>query len=75
MQADHTTPVERQRHQLPEHEHGKQVAGEGDPDGAARVDKGRHQLHYACAIQCEEPAGEGHDREDGTEQAAQPVDR
>ena len=61
------------RHQLPENEHGEQVAREGDADGASRVARRGGKLGGVALIEREQSAGEGHDGEDGREQARERV--
>ena len=63
----------RDRHQLPEDEDGEQVSREGDADGASRVAEGRSKLDHALLVEREQPAGEGHDGEDGREQTRERV--
>src|SRR5690606_24339321 len=59
------------RHQLPEQEHGDQIPGEGHANGPGGVGLGGGQLPPFGLAEGEQPAGEGHDGEDGGEQAAQ----
>ena len=60
-----------------EHEQGDQVAGEGDPDGAARVGESCGELDHPRLVQRVQAAGKSHEREGGGEQPAQlaPRDR
>jgi hypothetical protein len=62
-----------QRHDLPEHEQGDEVAGETAADRAAGIDERGRKLQHPRLAHGVESAGEGHQCEHGREQAAQRV--
>ncbi len=61
------------RHQLPEHEHRDEIAGERHADRRAGVEKRGRQLDAARLVQREQRAAERHEGEDRREEARQLV--
>ena len=59
-----------ERHDLPEHEHGDQIAGKGHADRRAGIDERRSQFGDAGLTMGVQTAGKGHDRKYGCKQAA-----
>ncbi len=63
------------RHELPEQEHGDQVAGEGDANRRAGIEEGGGNFQAAGLAQGEQATDNRHQQEDGGEQARKLVHR